>query len=428
MIARYIQAVFTQRMVFVPVLLLLVLGLFFREIMAAGFFALVLMAGWYHYRTEFALLALLAVFFLADNQLSTFGFAQNLRFLVLFLGLLYLFPKHLFARNPANYILPFALYLVVISLLFSPLGTLSILRAIGFYLIPLFIFKATEQLYRINKKANLLVFLFLSACLSVHILVLPIESAFLVGRFRGLMGNPNGLAMWVVFAYGLAHLVRRKAPQQIGKRYLQAFKLIGLALVLLTGSRTALIALVVYEYLYLFFKYPRFRLLLTLFSAGIVLLLWNTDLRSLLVELGLAERLRVDTLDSASGRLEVWAVAWDAILSNPWLGRGPGYDIYYIDGVADTLFGENRPRQWYGVWSSYLSLLLNAGVIGLLIYAWGLRRMIRKMHLKQLGYCFLAMVLTLGVTESWMAASMNAFTPMFFLYLAIQHQPQNNDR
>lgn len=426
MISRYLQAVFSQRMIFVPVMLVLLLGLFFSEIGAAGFFALLLVAGWYHYRVEFSLLALLAVFFLADNQFSIFSFAQNLRFILLFLGLLYLFPKRLWAKNPANFMLPFAIYSVLISLLFSPIGIPAVLRGMGFYLLPLFIFKVTQQLYANNRHANLLLFLFLSSCLLIQLLVLPFGTSFLVGRFRGLMGNPNGLAMWVVFAYGLAHLLHRRDPIRIGKRYLQLFKFLGFVLVLLSGSRTALIALLIYEYLFLFFRFPAFRVVLTLLTLGVVVLIWNIDIEQVLANLGLAERFRVDTLDSASGRLEVWAVAWDAIVNNPWFGRGPGYDLFYIDGIADSLFGENRPRQWNGVWSSYLSLLLNAGVIGVLIYAWGLRKLMTKMHFRQMGYCFLAMVLTLGITESWMAASMNAFTPMFFLYLAVQSQPRGS--
>jgi membrane-bound metal-dependent hydrolase YbcI (DUF457 family) len=93
---------------------------------------------------------------------------------------------------------------------------------------------------------------------------------------------------------------------------------------------------------------------------------------------------------------------------------------------VSTNIGENAPRHWAGVWNSYLSLLLNVGFIGLIAYAYFFIQFFRKSHYKNLAIAFVTLCLLSAVTESWMAASMNPFTPIMFLFWAIQSQPAAN--
>ena len=45
------------------------------------------------------------------------------------------------------------------------------------------------------------------------------------------------------------------------------------------------------------------------------------------------------------------------------------YDDYFIKDFVSNNIGENAPRHWGGVWNSYLSLLLDVGIIGFIAYA-----------------------------------------------------------
>jgi membrane-bound metal-dependent hydrolase YbcI (DUF457 family) len=67
--------------------------------------------------------------------------------------------------------------------------------------------------------------------------------------------------------------------------------------------------------------------------------------------------------------------------------------------------------------------LLNVGIIGLIAYAYFWIKVLKKSHYNNLAIAFLCMCLLSGITESWMAASMNAFTPIMFLFWAVQSQP-----
>jgi len=119
-------------------------------------------------------------------------------------------------------------------------------------------------------------------------------------------------------------------------------------------------------------------------------------------------------------------VVWEEIKNSPWFGRGILYDDYFMDDYVARYLGENAARQWGGVWSSYLSLLLDVGVIGCLAYAYFWVKIFRKAQYKNTAIAFIIMCLLSGITESWMAASMNAFTPLMFLFWAIQSQPATN--
>ena len=134
----------------------------------------------------------------------------------------------------------------------------------------------------------------------------------------------------------------------------------------------------------------------------------------------------IETLADGSGRTEVWPVVWEEISNAPFFGNGILYDDYFMKDYVTTNIGEYASRHWGGVWNSYLSLLLDVGVIGCIAYVYFWIIVFKKSHYKNMAIAFIAMCLLSGFTESWMAASMNAFTPMMFLFWAIQLQPATN--
>lgn len=193
-----------------------------------------------------------------------------------------------------------------------------------------------------------------------------------------------------------------------------------IVLIILSGSRTALFGIVIYE---LTIRLLKHKFLLAIVLLGMVYIYGisaTLSTEAIVESMGLSDYLRIDTLEDASGRTEVWLVAIEEIKEQPWFGKGMLYDSYFINDFADRYIGDNRARHWYGIWNSYLSLLLNVGIIGLLAFAFFWYKMYSLSKMKIIRVGFLLMCLFSAVSESWMAASMNAYMPVVFLGWALQ--------
>lgn len=371
----------------------------------------------------------LFTFFLGDNFDGALGFANNLRFIILALGLLLLWNENLFADNAAKHILPFALFATLITYLLSPLGVLATIRGVSYYLMALVVFKLSTVLIEKDSSRfyNLIVLsISLFVVLNCTVFVFPVlKITYLKGRFMGLMNNPNGLAMVAMFAYPIIDLLRRKDFTIFTSLALRIVQILLIILVILAGSRTSLLCIVAYEAIIRLYqrKIILFFAILTLLATFTIII--NIDIERVLYDYGLSGYFRVETLKTGSGRTDVWKVAIEEIQEQPWLGKGMLYDDYFVKDYSRRYLGENAGRKWGGIWSSYLSLLLNVGAVGFLIfsYFWYKMMTLSKMPTTKVG--FLILCLLSAVTESWMAASMNAFMPLILLFWAIQiYQPE----
>lgn len=373
---------------------------------------------------SFILTLLLVTFFIADNYEGPLAFAQNFRFVVLGLSFLILLKHDMFKNNMGLKLLAFTGYAFLITILLSPLGLPAIIRSLGFIVVALVIFKLVNLLLDRNRKRTIdliVTILFVFFILNLVIFFFPVyERAFFKGRFAGLMGNPNGLGLLAAFSYALLQWVGRREITSFSKRSILIFKILLFLVIIVTGSRTSLLALLAFELILRVYN-NKILLILSLLSLTLVGIFLNSiAFEQLLISLDLADYLRVDSLETASGRTEVWEVAYDEFLRQPWLGKGMLYDDYFIQDYALQRFGENNARNWNKVWSSYLSLALDVGVIGIILFSYFWYRLFKASTDKVFGVAFIVMILVTAVTESWMAASMNAFMPVVLLIWALQ--------
>jgi hypothetical protein len=225
-----------------------------------------------------------------------------------------------------------------------------------------------------------------------------------------------------MFSYGILDVIRKQNQSSFNALFFRGFKIVLIALVVLTGSRTALFGVLIYEVILRLLKF-KVLLAIALIGIGFIYSISATlSIEAIVASLGLSEYLRIESLVDASGRTEVWAVAVEEINKQPWLGKGMLYDNYFINNFGERFMGENRARAWYGIWNSYLSLLLNVGILGIAAYSFFWYKMYALSQMKIIRFAFLMMCLFSAITESWMAASMNGFTPLVFLCWAIQMQ------
>jgi hypothetical protein len=375
-------------------------------------------------KVESLFILFILIFFLGDNFKGIFSFAQNLRFVILGIGLLVLLRFELFKFNVARWILPFSIVATSITYALSPLGIEATARGISYFLVALVIFKCVQLLVGHDAKRFydlLLIVLFLYFVVNLFLFFIPIlDGVFIKGRYTGLMGNPNGLGLVAMLSYGIVEVIRKKNQTSFNRLFFNGFKVLLFSLIILTASRTSLFGVLVFEIVLRLLKY-KFLLALALLFIGFIYNMSDTfSVEAIATSFGLSDFLRIDTLEDASGRTEVWVVAMEEIQKQPWLGKGMLYDNYFILDYGDRYFGEFRARHWYGIWNSYLSLLLNVGFVGLLTYAFFWYKMYALSQMKIVRFAFLVMCLFSAVSESWMAASMNAFTPLVFLCWALQ--------
>ncbi|MUU77876.1 O-antigen ligase family protein [Winogradskyella endarachnes] len=373
---------------------------------------------------ETLLLVFLIIFIFGDNYKNVLSFAQNSRFVILGISLLILFRYNLLQSIEAIYILPFSIIATFITYFNSNFGMEAVLRGVSYFLVALVVFKITFLLIDYNAKRfyNLLVtILSIYFALNLFVFFVPfIGEIYIKGRFMGLMANPNGLAMVSLISYGIIDVIKKIELSSFKGRYLTIFKLGLLILIVLSGSRTAIFSLLIYEIIIRLLKYRLLLFVVLLLIIYIYGISASLNINSVIDSLGLSSFLRTESLEDASGRTEVWAVAVEEIKNQPWLGKGMLYDSYFINSYADRFIGEVRARHWSGIWNSYLSLLLNVGVIGLLAFSFFWYKMFALSQMKIVRFAFLLLCLFSAISESWMAASMNAFMPLVFLCWGLQ--------
>lgn len=200
-------------------------------------------------------------------------------------------------------------------------------------------------------------------------------------RFKGSIGNPAYVAVYLLFASFLASYLWIKDWKNTGKisKWLSGISsAIFIVIILLTATRGAFLGLMfglVVAAIYLAWYYPKWRWIL----AGLVLLgiltvgglvaykdtepIKNWPVARLL-DLSLSTKTFQD-------RLTIWGIAYEGIKERPILGYGPGNFLPVFYKHYDPSYF--KPGEDYGAWfdrahNIFLDYMIAAGVMGLLAY------------------------------------------------------------
>jgi O-antigen ligase len=186
---------------------------------------------------------------------------------------------------------------------------------------------------------------------------------------------------------------------------------------ILAGSRTSIIAV------FIFFVFARLFRLSPLFGfvaflgTAILSELVASNIVDIIEAIGLSEFFRVETLEGGSGRQVAWALAWDTIQENLWFGRGFAFDEWLMSRNQEAL---NDLGHQGGVHNTYLQIWLNTGLVGLLFFLRAIiLNVIKGAKKSKLAFPFLYLVLFSILPESWLAASLNPFSILFFVGLTL---------
>jgi hypothetical protein len=359
---------------------------------------------------------------LSDNRHHEYDFAKEIKDVALItISFFALFDRKQF-RVQNMFYYPFALFLIlgIVMCYRHPEPFLSFQKAISyalmFIVIPNYFIKLlTED----GEKFLRMFFMFFSFILIVGItmIVWRPEDVYLVGRFNSMLGNPNGVGTYCTVLSLLLGAAMFQYPNLFSRAELIIIiASIGIS-VLLAGSRNAIFSILLFVFFRRFYKISYWYGFVIVIVCILVFQIVSQYLPVIIVNLGLGNYFRVEHLNDGSGRLVAWSFAWEEIKRNILFGRGFSYDEYYFFLNKEVL---SEAGHQGGVHNTYLSVWMNTGITGLILFLYGLL----KSFFRASANCYLALPALFAILfsisfESWLMGSLNPFTIIAILTVSL---------
>ena len=385
-------------------------------------------------KTDMMIFALILILTLGDSRQASLSFFKDLRVVALITIALISFFEISRAKYQINklflFILPFILF-SFLSLANSthfgmPELAMGALKTISFALIyffalhflPYHIGHIPTFLKDLVRYGNLVVIIGIVLYFVNPDLVI-FKNSF---RFSGIFGNPNGLGIWVILMIPIYVYYFDLVPGE--SRAFKIFSFGGLILMLLlSSSRNSLFSISLFLLLYSAFRASIYRMLFIL--LGIIplvgLIIYGVSIDEIIKFFDLQVYFRLENLESGSGRVYAWAWARELIEKAPILGQGFYFEEYIFKREMPfhlVLTGHEGTTH-----NLYLGLLLNTGIVGFTLFFSFMGILISRIQNFRFGIAYLAMVLFSSFFESWLLASLNAYTIVFLIMISILLNP-----
>lgn len=243
------------------------------------------------------------------------------------------------------------------------------------------------------------------------------DIAMRVGRFKGVLGNPNGLGLFLNLTFILWIIVRRFKLATFTKKENIYIVFVILLSLIWTGSRNGMMSMFLFYVMYKVIQVNWFLALVLLAT----ILTFNDQLFLVFVGLveffGLQGFFRIDSIEEGSGRSIAWVFAWQEIQDYYFIGGGFGHDEHIMRPNYKWLSMQGHSG---GVHNSYLSMWMDAGILGLVAYIGGVIAIVGKtMRDNYIIIAFMSSIAFNVYFESWLVASLNPFTIIYLTILTI---------
>lgn len=373
-------------------------------------------------KDEHLLIFLLIVLIMGDSREWQLAFFKSLRIVMILL--LFIRCINLISAGMIKFRRVFLLaipFFIVATLggLRSPQIGLSLAKMISYLLlifavlhfIPYMLRKTDGKILVDIIKLSIVVFV-----VGLSIRVLNPQMAYLGDRFRGIMGNPNGLGIYSTLVFPIYFVYLNIYDDS--RRLVYVAVILCLLSTVLSGSRTALGTIGIFYILHFFHK--KNALLTTGFylmilPAGLIFLSTG-GLESIVALFGLEDYLRVESLFTGTGRYLAWSLGITQIAQNPIIGRGFAWEEIYFHSISDFLVATEHQG---GMHNSFLTFIMNNGYLGFLLFLVFLMYLMGKMRAPLFGFPFAVAALLSSFFESWLNSSLNAFSIHFFIVIMI---------
>lgn len=366
------------------------------------------------------------ILFLSDSWKPYLAFAKDVKvFYLLLMAVFLLFDSKSF-RHKNIFLLPFVPFFIWASfqIMRNPEFMVSVQKTLSYVLlilvVPSYLFKIFYDRGSAFIKDHVMLMSYLLLIGLVMFIIIPAEVT-IVGRYQGLMGNPNGIGVFCTVLFMLFHTTTIKFPELFKKNEKLIIYTIIVITIFLSGSRNTILSIGIFLFFLRFYKISPLLGAVIFVLVTIIYTLIVSNLVEILSALGLAEIMRADTLESGSGRVHAWAWALQYINANTqnfFYGNGFGFDEWFFIQSGHIL----GPKYGHvgGVHNSYLALWLNTGIIGLALWAFGFFSAFSKVIPKTyIALPYLFAILFSATFEAWLMGSLNPYHSTFLFTLAL---------
>lgn len=368
------------------------------------------------------LLGFFLILTFSDSRSHLFDFAAQVK--NIYIVLLFLFAlkvqKHI--EIPIKfyyYFIPFFI-LSCICIAYSPVPFVAFQKTLSYIFLFISIPIYCQWVYQENGDKVLKGIVFIVVTLLILGFIIDIfnpDFTKLIERYRGMLGNPNGLGIYVSLFIMLFTTITDFKTELFSSKEKNTIYIISFLSLLRCGARTSLFATLLF---FFFRKFYKLSPILGFFIFIILALLYqiiSTNIELIIQQLGLSEFLRVDTFSNMSGRSVAWEFAWQQIQTSFFLGKGFAFTeyIYRINYGYLSMLGHQGTAH-----NAYLTFWLDTGLIGLILYLVALLVLFLKASkTSRLAIPILYAVLISNNFESWLTASLNPFTVQLLFILTI---------
>jgi len=370
------------------------------------------------------LVGFLFVCTMSDNRLKVFSSFESAKYVyIVLLTLFLLFDSKKF-RPLSRFFLAFLPFIIVACycIIHTPSANFiqCVLKTLSYFFLLLTIPNYVNKSYRDNGYdfIRLLIYsaLFL---LSLGLLLrffIPSAVSF-EERYRGLLGNPNGMGLYCLVIFVLTGLLNKSLPDLFHRQEKIILYLLLIVSVFLCGSRNSIVAILIFiAFSYLTRISPVLSFVILLFIlTGYEYI--DINIVTIVKSLGIERYFRIDTLSDAAGRYVAWGFAWKNISKNIFYGHGIDYTDYLFILNQDML---NTLGHQGNAHNSYLTFWLDTGIVGLLLYLWAfIGKFIKAARKNKLIIAALYAILFSVIFESYLTASLTPNTIIIFVLLSV---------
>lgn len=241
--------------------------------------------------------------------------------------------------------------------------------------------------------------------------------AYVGGRFRGLFGNPNGMAIYTYLVVVLVTVVMSINKELFTFREKLVIYAILFYFLFASGSRASLVSTVIFLVFHRFFSASPFLGFVGLIALIGISEVVSSNIETIVIALGLESYFRLETLRDGSGRYFAWEFTWGHIQDYFVFGGGFANDERIMRKWR--LYLERMGHQG-GVHNSYLSMWLNVGIVGLVLYLRSFFLLfIKASKLAPISLAIMFSVLFSIMYESWLVGSLNPYTIVLLMTMTI---------
>ncbi len=362
------------------------------------------------------------ILILSDSR-NAWSSASNVKIIYILL-LLYFFLVSLKRfRFKSTFVVPFVPFILasIISIAFSVDFFVSVQKTLSYILILIVVPVYTKQLLHENKYLFLYNLVWFGAFILLSGLALKIAApgfVTLAERFTGILGNPNGLGIFLILYTMLWLIIKYYYPQLFSIKDRRIITLLIFLSLILCASRGAMFSIAMFYAMEKSITAKNPLIMVAVLISGVGFFFVD-NIVDLLYKWGIGEYFRAQTLEKAGGRTVAFEFAWKEIKLSPIFGRGFGYTeyIFHREDIEKMLNDLNHQGNTH---NSYMTIIMDTGFVGFVTFLLGWLYNF-GIAIKKSAFAFPVLVIALISTniESWLAASLNPFTIVLIIILTL---------